>query len=118
MQVVFMRQAQCWSDSPSLREPIFRFEPIRSRNAALQFLTGGPSDPLPTLVGMIGDDAILEEWLEAGAALGFQKLWECEGSGLGKWQRAKELKGIFEDAHAIRECISNPVGRASKKPRL
>lgn len=118
MQVVFMRQAQYWGDDPILRKRIFRFEPIGSRDAALRFLAGSPSDPLPTLVGVIADDAILGKWLEAGAEKGFYELWECVGSGIKKWQTAKELKRTYDDSDAIRTCVSSSPPPTSKRARL
>jgi hypothetical protein len=118
MQVVFMRQGQCWDEDPSLRKPIFRFEPIGARDPALKFLIGFPPDPLPTLVGLASDDTILGEWIEESRDSGFETLWECEGSGLKKWQRAKDLKGAYHDSEAIGACASRPSQPGSIKPRL
>lgn len=118
MQVVFMRQGQVWNDDPDLLQPIFCFEPIGAREPALRFLSGFLSDPLPTLVGVVSDDTILGEWLEKGADSGFQMLWECQGSGLKKWQRAKDLKRAYHDSEAIRVCASRPSQPGSIKPRL
>lgn len=117
MHVVFMRQSHYWHEDPDLRPLIYRFEPIRGRDAAMSFLTG-PNDPFPTIVGVIDNDTPLGEWLEAGAEIGFQELWECVGSGMGQWQRAKDIKRAYETAHVIRECIANPSLHATKKVRL
>lgn len=121
MQVVSMRQGQIWNYDPELRETIVRFEPIRSRDAALEFLAGGPSDPLPTLVGLIGDDAELEQWHRVDAKEGFEELWECEGSsGLKKWQRAKDIKRACEahqESNALRECLASPSPLRLRRPR-
>jgi hypothetical protein len=122
MQVVFMRQSQIWNDDPDLRETIIRFEPIRSRDAALEFLAGGPSDPLPTLVGLIGEDAELEQWHRTDAKEGFEELWECAGSsGLKQWRHAKEIKRAYEahqESNALRECLASPSPVRKRKPGL
>ncbi len=117
MRMVFMRQAQYWNEDPALRDPLYRFEPIASRAAALKFLAAAPSDPLPTLVGLVSNEAVLEEWLEAGAEKSFHEVWECQGNGAKDWKRATELNRAYEESRAIRDAVPSPPS-ASRRARL
>ena len=126
MQVVFIRQSK-WGGVEDIgggvlvedTHPLIRFEHIGTRAKALEFLVMNGDVKRP-LVGIVGDDFPMEEWLEdVDRYSGFCVLHECGLDGLKNWKVASLLKANFdEEAQLIAAIASVPMRAEKKRPTL
>lgn len=126
MQVVFIRQSK-WGGVADIgggvlvedTHPLIRFEPIGTRAKALEFLVMN-GDVKQPLVGIVGDDFPMEEWLEdVDRYSGFSVLHECGLDGQRNWKVAKVLKAAFDEEAQLHAAIAPiPLRSDKKRPTL
>lgn len=123
MRIVFARRSQFgdfrdvgngWT-LPEL-QPLLRFEPIASKQEALEFLDL-ELELRHVEVARVKDDAPMGEWLmDVATHDGFEVLHACKGAPAKDWNLAVAIKRSVEEAEQLQDCVGPSKPKRSRQP--